>query len=185
MEALHDVVRAGKVRYLGASSMWTWQFVQAQYVADLGGWTRFVSMQDQYNLIMREEEREMLPFCLDQGVGVLPWSPLARGRLTRDPDVTTKRSETDRFGNTLYRQAEESDRRIFDALAAVAKERGVPRAQVALAWLLHKPAVTAPIVGVTREQHLTDALAAVDLRLSDDELSRLEEHYMPRAAEGF
>jgi 1-deoxyxylulose-5-phosphate synthase len=185
MEALHDVVRAGKVRYLGASSMWTWQFVQAQYVADLGGWTRFVSMQDQYNLIMREEEREMLPFCLDQGVGVLPWSPLARGRLTRDPEVTTKRSETDRFGSTLYRQAEESDRRIFDALAAVAKERGVPRAQVALAWLLHKPAVTAPIVGVTRQQHLTDALAAVDLRLSDDELSRLEEHYVPRAPEGF
>jgi 1-deoxyxylulose-5-phosphate synthase len=185
MEALHDVVRAGKVRYLGASSMWTWQFVQAQYVADLNGWTRFVSMQDQYNLIMREEEREMLPFCLDQGVGVLPWSPLARGRLTRDPDVTTKRSETDQFGNILYRQAEEADRRVFDALAAVAKERGVPRAQVALAWLLHKPAVTAPIVGVTKEHHLSDALAAVDLRLSDDELRRLEEHYVPRAAEGF
>jgi 1-deoxyxylulose-5-phosphate synthase len=185
MEALHDVVRAGKVRYLGASSMWTWQFVQAQYVADLNGWTRFVSMQDQYNLIMREEEREMLPFCLDQGVGVLPWSPLARGRLTRDPDVTTRRSETDQFGNILYRQAEEADRRVFDALAAVAKERGVPRAQVALAWLLHKPAVTAPIVGVTKEHHLSDALAAVDLRLSDDELRRLEEHYVPRAAEGF
>jgi aryl-alcohol dehydrogenase-like predicted oxidoreductase len=185
MEALHDVVRAGKVRYLGASSMWTWQFVQAQYVADLGGWTRFVSMQDQYNLIMREEEREMLPFCLDQGIGVLPWSPLARGRLTRDPGVTTKRSETDRFGQKLYRQAEESDRRIIEALTAVAKERGVSRAQVALAWLLHKPAVTAPIVGVTKPEHLADAVAAVDLRLTDDELRRLEEHYVPRAPEGF
>jgi 1-deoxyxylulose-5-phosphate synthase len=185
MEALHDVVRAGKVRYLGASSMWTWQFVQAQYVADLGGWTRFVSMQDQYNLIMREEEREMLPFCLDQGVGVLPWSPLARGRLTRDPGIVTKRSETDEFGNTLYRQAEESDRQVFDALAEVAKERGVPRAQVALAWLLHQPAVTAPIVGVTKEHQLADAVAAVELRLSDDELRRLEEHYVPRAPEGF
>jgi aryl-alcohol dehydrogenase-like predicted oxidoreductase len=185
MEALHDLVRAGKVRYLGASSMWTWQFVQAQYVADLGGWTRFVSMQDQYNLIMREEEREMLPFCLDQGVGVLPWSPLARGRLTRDPEVTTKRSETDRFGRQLYRQAEESDRRITDALATVAKERGVSRAQVALAWLLHKPAVTAPIVGVTQEQHVADAVAAVELGLTDEELSGLEEHYVPRAPEGF
>ena len=185
MEALHDVVRAGKVRYLGASSMWTWQFVQAQYVADLGGWTRFVSMQNQYNLIMREEEREMLPFCLDQGIGVLPWSPLARGRLTRDPGVTTKRSETDRFGQKLYRQAEESDRRIIEALTAVAKERGVSRAQVALAWLLHKPAVTAPIVGVTKPEHLADAVAAVDLRHTDDELRRLEEHYVPRAPEGF
>jgi aryl-alcohol dehydrogenase-like predicted oxidoreductase len=185
MQALHDVVRAGKVRYLGASSMWTWQFAQAQFVAESNGWTPFVSMQDQYNLIMREEEREMLPFCLDQGLGVLPWSPLARGRLTRDPDVTTKRSETDRFGSTLYRQAEESDRAITDALAAVAKERGVTRAQVALAWLLHKPAVTAPIVGVTKEDHLSDAVAAVDLRLSDDELRRLEEHYVPRAPEGF
>jgi 1-deoxyxylulose-5-phosphate synthase len=185
MQALHDVVRAGKVRYLGASSMWTWQFAQAQFVAEANGWTPFVSMQDQYNLIMREEEREMLPFCLDQGVGVLPWSPLARGRLTRDRDVTTKRSETDRFGSTLYRQAEESDRAITDALAAVAKERGVSRAQVALAWLLHKPAVTAPIVGVTKEHHLSDAVAAVDLELTDDELRRLEEHYVPRAPEGF
>ena len=185
MEALHDVVRAGKVRYLGASSMWTWQFVQAQYVADRNGWTRFVSMQDQYNLIMREEEREMLPFCLDQGIGVLPWSPLARGRLARDPGATTKRSETDRFGIDLYRQAEESDRRILDALGAVAKEHGVPRAQVALAWLLHKPTVTAPIVGVTKVHHLTDAVAAVDLHLGEDELHRLEEHYTPRTPEGF
>jgi 1-deoxyxylulose-5-phosphate synthase len=185
MEALHDVVRAGKVRYLGASSMWTWQFAQAQYAADLNGWTRFVSMQDQYNLIMREEEREMHPFCVDQGVGVLPWSPLARGRLTRDWSDTTARSSTDRFGSALYGQAVESDRRVADAVASVAKDRDVPRAQVALAWLLHKPAVTAPIVGVTRRQHLTDALAAVDLRLSEDELRRLEEHYVPHLPEGF
>ncbi|GAA1307354.1 oxidoreductase [Planotetraspora silvatica] len=185
MEALHDLIRAGKVRYIGASSMWTWQFAQAQYIADLNGWTRFVSMQDQYNLLMREEEREMLPFCLDQGVGVLPWSPLARGRLTRDWDATTNRSQNDAFGGRLYRQAEESDRRIADAVGAVAKERGVPRAQVALAWLHHQPSVTAPIVGVTKIEHLTDAIASVDLRLDADELGRLEEHYVPHAPEGF
>jgi 1-deoxyxylulose-5-phosphate synthase len=185
MEALHDVVRSGKARYLGASSMWTWQFAQAQHVADLNGWTRFVSMQDQYNLIMREEEREMLPFCLDQGVGVIPWSPLARGRLTRDWDATTARTKTDGFGGTLYRQATDADRRVADAVAALAKERDVPRARVALAWLLHQPAVTAPIVGVTKPDHLTDAVAAVDLHLTADELSRLEEHYVPHAAEGF
>lgn len=185
MEALNDLVRAGKVRYIGASSMWTWQFAQAQYVADLHGWSRFVSMQDQYNLIMREEEREMHPFCLDQGVGVIPWSPLARGRLTRDWEVATKRSETDQFGRTLYGQVVEQDRKIVDVVAAVAGERGVPRAQVALAWLLHKPAVTAPIVGATKLEHLADAIAAVDLRLGDDELRRLEEHYVPHAPEGF
>ena len=185
MAALNDLVRAGKVRYLGASSMWTWQFVQAQYVADLHGWSRFVSMQDQYNLIMREEEREMHPFCLDQGVGVIPWSPLARGHLTRDWNTTTKRSETDQFGSTLYGQVVEQDRKIVDAVAAIAAERGVPRAQVALAWLLHKPAVTAPIVGATKLEHLADAVAAVDLRLDDDALRRLEEHYVPHAAEGF
>jgi 1-deoxyxylulose-5-phosphate synthase len=185
MEALHDLVRSGKVRYLGASSMWTWQFAKAQYAADLNGWTRFVSMQDQYNLIMREEEREMLPFCADQGVGVLPWSPLARGRLTRDWEATTTRSEGDRLGSTLYGQAVEADRRVVEAVAAVAGERDVPRAQVALAWLRHQPAVTAPIVGVTTEAHLTDAVAAVDLRLSDEELARLQEHYVPHAPEGF
>ena len=185
MEALHDLVRAGKVRYLGASSMWTWQFVQAQYVADLNGWTRFVSMQDQYNLLMREEEREMLPFCLDQGVGVVPWSPLARGLLTRDWDETTRRTESDQFGRILHHQAEEADRRVADTVRAVAEERGVPRAQVALAWLLHQPAVTAPIVGVTKEHHLTDAVAAVNLHLSTGELARLEEHYVPHAPEGF
>ena len=185
MEALDDVVRAGKARYLGASSMWTWQFVQLQHAADLNGWTRFVSMQDQYNLIMREEEREMLPYCLDQGVGVLPWSPLARGRLTRDWDATTARSETDRFGQTLYNQAQEADRKVVEAVTAVAEERGVPRAQVALAWLLHQDAVTAPIFGVTKEHHVSDAVAAVDLRLSAEELNRLAEHYVPHHAEGF
>jgi len=185
MEALHDLVKAGKVRYLGASSMHAWQFVQMQYVADLNGWTRFVSMQDQYNLIMREEEREMLPFCLDQGVGVLPWSPLARGKLTRDWEAKTARSETDKFAKSLYKQAVESDRKVVEAVGAIAAERGVPRAQVAMAWLLHQPSVTAPIVGATKEHHVGDAVAAVALELSEDELSRLEEHYAPRTPEGY
>ena len=183
METLHDIVRAGKARYIGASSMWAWQFAQAQHTADLNGWTRFVSMQDQYNLLQREEEREMHPFCLDQGVGVIPWSPLARGRLTRPWGTETTRTESDAFGTTLYH--EESNRRIVDAVAAVAAERGVPAARVALAWLLHQPAVTAPIVGATKPEHLADAVAAVDLELSDAELARLEEHYTPRAASGF
>jgi 1-deoxyxylulose-5-phosphate synthase len=185
LEALHDVVKSGKVRYLGASSMATWQFVQAQYVADLNGWTRFVSMQDQYNLLMREEEREMLPFCLDQGVGVLPWSPLARGRLTRDWEQTSRRTETDRFGRALYRQSVDSDRKIVDAVGEVAAARGVARAQVALAWLLHQPAVTAPIVGATKPEHIADAVAAVELRLSEEELRKLGEHYVPHAPEGY
>jgi aryl-alcohol dehydrogenase-like predicted oxidoreductase len=185
MAALDDVVRAGKARYLGASSMWTWQFARLQHPADLNGWTRFVSMQDQYNLIMREEEREMLPYCLDQGVGTLPWSPLARGRLTRDWDESTARSATDNFGNTLYRQVEDADRRVAATVAAVAAERGVPRAQVALAWLLHKPAVTAPIFGATKPHHVDDAVAAVDLKLSDEELARLEADYVPHLPEGF
>lgn len=184
MEGLHDVVRSGKVRYIGASSMWTWQFVQAQYLADLHGWTRFVSMQNHYNLLMREEEHEMFPFCLNQGIGTLPWSPLARGRLARDWESTTHRSETDAFGKTLYRQSEESDRKIAAAVAAIAAERGVTRAQIALAWMLHKPAVTAPIVGATKSVHLADAVAAVDLQLSADECKRLEEHYIPHAQEG-
>ena len=185
LASLNDLVRAGKVRYIGASSMWTWQFAQAQCLADRHGWTRFVSMQDQYNLLMREEEREMLPFCVDQGIGVLPWSPLARGRLTRDWDATTKRSTTDQWGAKMYGQAQDSDRKIVEAVAAVAAERGVSRAQIALAWVLHQPAVTAPIVGVTKPAHLTDALAAVELRLGDDELRRLEEHYVPHTPEGF
>jgi aryl-alcohol dehydrogenase-like predicted oxidoreductase len=185
LEALHDLGKSGKVRYIGASSMYAWQFAQAQYVADLHGWTRFVSMQDQYNLLMREEEREMLPFCLNQGVGVIPWSPLARGHLTRDWNATTMRSGTDKFGQGLYHQAEEASRKIVDAVAAIANERGVSRAQVALAWLLQKPAVTAPIVGVTKPEHLTDAIAAVDLKLSNDELRKLEEPYLPQRPEGF
>jgi aryl-alcohol dehydrogenase-like predicted oxidoreductase len=185
MEALHDLVRAGKVRYIGASSMWTWQFAQAQHVADVNGWTRFVSMQDQYNLLMREEEREMLPYCLDEDVGVVPWSPLARGRLTRDWEAVTRRSGTDPFAAELYDASAGSDRRIVAAVAAIAAERGVSRAQVALAWLLHKPAVTAPIVGVTKAEHLADAIAAVELRLTGDELRRLEEHYTPRTPTGF
>jgi 1-deoxyxylulose-5-phosphate synthase len=185
MEALDDVVRAGKARYIGASSMWTWQFAQMQHAADLNGWTRFVSMQDQYNLIMREEEREMLPYCLDQGVGTLPWSPLARGRLTRDWDATTDRSANDNFGGSLYKQAQEADRQVASAVADIATERGVSRAQVALAWLLHQPAVTAPIVGVTKPHHLDDAVAAVDLKLSEKDLARLAEHYVPHQPEGF
>jgi aryl-alcohol dehydrogenase-like predicted oxidoreductase len=185
MAALHDLIRAGKVRYIGASSMWTWQFAQAQYLADQRGWTRFSSMQNHYNLLMREEEREMLPFCADQGIGVLPYSPLARGRLTRDWDaITTPRAETDRLAGSFYRQTIESDRRTVDALAAVAESRGVSRAQVALAWLLHQPAVTAPIFGATKPAHLSDAIAAVDLKLDADELRRLEEHYVPHAPEG-
>jgi 1-deoxyxylulose-5-phosphate synthase len=182
IEALHDVVKAGKARYLGASSMWAWQFSQALYTADRHGWTRFVSMQDHYNLLNREEEREMLPLCADQGIGVIPWSPLARGRLTRDWDESSARSETDEFGKTLYH---ETDRDIVDAVAAVAGERGVPRAQVALAWLLHQPTVTAPIVGATKLAHLSDAVAAVELELTDDEVARLEAPYAPHEVAGF
>ncbi|MCY7394883.1 MAG: aldo/keto reductase [Nocardioides sp.] len=181
MQALHDVVRAGKVRYLGASSMYAWQFAKAQHTADLGGWTRFVSMQDHYNLIYREEEREMLPLCADQGVGVIPWSPLARGRLTRDWDTETARAETDEFGGTLYR---DEDRAVVETVAAVAERYGVPRAQVALAWLLAQPVVTSPIIGVTRPHHLDDALAAVDLELSPDDLEELGAGYLPHPVAG-
>ncbi|WP_329172070.1 aldo/keto reductase [Streptomyces sp. NBC_01477] len=182
MEALHDVVKAGKARYIGASSMYAWQFSKAQYVAERHGWTRFISMQNHYNLLYREEEREMLPLCADQGVGVIPWSPLARGRLTRAWDTTSARSETDEFGKTLY---QDTDRHIVDAVAVIAEERGVTRAQVALAWLLRQPSVSAPIVGATKPQHLDDAVASVGLRLSDDECKRLEEHYTPRGIAGF
>ncbi|MGV8895081.1 MAG: aldo/keto reductase [Rhodoglobus sp.] len=185
MEALHDVVKAGKARYIGASSMYAWQFATAQHTADLGGFTRFVSMQDQYNLLNREEEREMLPYCLDQGVGVLPWSPLARGRLTRDWDDSTSRSETDEFGKSLYKQQEAGDRKIADAVALIARERGVPRAQVALAWVRQQPAVTSPIVGATKASHLTDAVASVELTLTEGELASLAADYLPRAPEGF
>jgi len=185
MEALDDLVRAGKVRYIGASSMYAWQFAKLQHTADLHGWTRFVSMQDQYSLLMREEEREMHPLCLDQGVGVIPWSPLARGRLTREWGAETARTATDDFGSTLYRQQEESDRAIVDAVGAIAAVRGVSRAQVALAWVLSKPAVSAPIIGATKPHHLDEAIAAVDLELTDDEIARLEAPYAPRLPEGF
>jgi aryl-alcohol dehydrogenase-like predicted oxidoreductase len=185
MAALHEVVQSGKARYIGASSMYAWQFATAQFAATLGGFTRFVSMQDQYNLLNREEEREMLPFCLDQGVGVLPWSPLARGKLTRDWDDTTARSETDEFGQTLYKQQIEDDREIATAVADLAAERGVSRAQVALAWVRQQPAVTSPIVGATRAHHLADAVASVDLTLTDEELARLAAPYRPHAPEGF
>jgi aryl-alcohol dehydrogenase (NADP+) len=184
VEALHDVVKAGKARYVGASSMYAWQFAKALFTADLRGWTRFVSMQDHYNLLHREEEREMLPLCEDQGVAVLPWSPLARGRLTRDWDEATARSETDAFGRTLY-DTFASDREIAKRVAEVADERGVPRAQVALAWLLSKPVVTAPIIGATKLGHLDDAAAAVDLELSAEEIGRLEEPYEPHGVVGF
>ena len=181
MEALHDVVRAGKARYLGASSMYAWQFAKAQHVAQRHGWTPFVSMQNHYNLIYREEEREMLPLCADQGVGVVPWSPLARGRLTRDWDASTSRAETDEFGATLYR---DEDRAVVDTVARVAARRGVSRAQVALAWVMAQPAVTSPIVGVTRAAHLADAVAAVDLALDAAELEELGAGYLPHAVAG-
>ncbi|MGZ4438623.1 MAG: aldo/keto reductase [Nocardioidaceae bacterium] len=181
MEALHDVVKAGKARYLGASSMFAWQFAKAQHVAERHGWTPFVSMQNHYNLIYREEEREMLPLCADQGVGVLPWSPLARGRIARPWDSTTARAETDEFGGTLYRDEDEA---VVATVGEVAERRGVPMAQVGLAWLLAQPVVTSPIVGVTKPQYLTDAVAAVDLELTADELEELGAGYRPHAIAG-
>ena len=182
MDALHDVVKSGKARYIGASSMFAWQFAKAQYVAE----TPFVSMQNHYNLVYREEEREMIPQCIDQGVGVLPWSPLARGLLagtrTREGDRLTTRSRTDPFGDSLY--TPEVDFAVVDRAVDTARERGVSPAQVALAWLLHKPGVTAPIVGATKAEHLEDALAAEQLELSEEELARLEEPYVPHAVSG-
>lgn len=184
LEALHDLVKAGKVRYLGASSMHAWQFAKSIYLADRHGWTRFVTMQDHYNLLQREEEREMLPLCAEEGIGVIPWSPLARGRLTRPWNATTDRSETDEFGKTLY-STQDSDRKIVDAVATVAAARGVSRAQVALAWVLANRVVSAPIVGVGRPSHLTDAVSALSLELSDQEKRQLEQHYTPRENAGF
>ena len=186
LEALHDAVKAGKVRYIGASSMYAWQFSQALYLADLRGWTRFVTMQNHYNLLYREEEREMIPLCIDQGIGLIPWSPLARGRLTRPwQSETTKRSETDRFGNTMYSRTEEDDHKVVDRLGEIAGKRGLPQAQVALAWLLAKPGVAAPIVGATKPHHLQDAVAALSLRLSPQEIQSLEEPYTPHPVLGF
>jgi aryl-alcohol dehydrogenase (NADP+) len=182
LEALHDVVKAGKARYIGASSMHAWQFAQALYLADLNGWTRFVSMQNYYNLLYREQEREMLPLCVDQGIGSIPWSPLARGRLTRPWSEQTNRSQKDEFGSSLYT---EDDRPIVDAVIDVAARRGVSPAQVALAWVLSKPGVDSPIVGATKEHHLADAVAAVDLRLDASEFEELESNYKPHGVVGF
>jgi aryl-alcohol dehydrogenase-like predicted oxidoreductase len=182
MEALHDVVRAGKARYIGASSMWAWQFAKAQHTADLGGWTRFVSMQDHYNLLYREEEREMHPLCLDQGVGVIPWSPLARGRLAKLPDQrTTTRSSSDPIADRMYGEADDA---VVRAVGEVAQARDLPMAQVGLAWMLAKEAVTAPIVGATKPGHVEDAVAAVDVELSDDEIAALEAAYVPHPVLG-
>jgi 1-deoxyxylulose-5-phosphate synthase len=185
MEALHDVVKAGKARYIGASSMYAWQFAKAQAVAERNGWTRFVSMQNYVNLLYREEEREMLPLCKAEGVGVIPWSPLARGRLTRDWDEKSARSETDAFGKSLHEKTIDADRKIVERVAEIAAKRGVSRAQVGLAWLLAKPVITAPIVGATKLTHLEEALAAVTLKLSAEEISSLEELYVPHAVVGF
>jgi aryl-alcohol dehydrogenase-like predicted oxidoreductase len=185
LEALHDVVKAGKARYIGASSMYAWQFATMLNTAEAHGWTRFVTMQDYLNLLYREEEREMLPLCAAEGIGVIPWSPLARGRLTRDWDAATHRSQTDVFGKTLYERTEEADRKVVERVAEIARERGVPRAQVALAWVLAKPEVTAPIVGASKPGHLDDAIAALEVTLSKEEIARLEEPYVPHAVMGF
>jgi 1-deoxyxylulose-5-phosphate synthase len=181
LEALHDVVKAGKARYIGASSMYAWQFSKMLHASERHGWTRFVSMQNHYNLIYREEEREMLPLCADQGIGVIPWSPLARGRLTRDWDDSTERSRTDEFGRRLYT---ETDRAVVEAVADLADKRRLSRAQVALAWLLGKPVVSAPIVGVTKAEQLDEALAALTVELSPEEVEQLEGPYEAHAISG-
>lgn len=183
LEALNDLVRSGKVRYIGASSMFAWQFSKALYTSELRGWTKFVSMQPHYNLLNREEEREMLPLCADQGIAVIPWSPMARGMLTRDWGTETTRSETDEFGKTLY--TESSDRTIVERVAQVADARGIPRAQIALAWVLNNPTITAPIIGATKQHHIPDAVAALDIELTDDEVALLEEPYVPHPIVGF
>jgi 1-deoxyxylulose-5-phosphate synthase len=186
LEALHDVVKSGKVRYIGASSMYAWQFAKALYLADLNGWTRFISMQNHYNLLYREEEREMIPLCESEGIGVIPWSPLARGRLARPWQAEkTKRIETDQFGKSMYSQTEAADKLVVDRLAELAEQRGVPQAQIALAWLLSKPSVTAPIVGATKPHHLQDAVAAVSVRLTPQEITSIEEPYTPHPVLGF
>jgi len=183
MEALHDVVKAGKARYIGASSMYAWQFAKAQHVAEANGWTKFVSMQNHYNLIYREEEREMLPLCLDQGVGVIPWSPLARGRLARGPQAGgTTRADTDTIADAMYTDADDA---VVQAVADVAKARGLRPAQVALAWVLQREAVTAPIIGATKPGHVEDAISALDVELDEDEVAALEAPYVPHPVLGF
>jgi 1-deoxyxylulose-5-phosphate synthase len=182
MQALHDVVKAGKTRYVGASSMWAWQFAKMQHAAERNGWTRFVSMQNQYSLMQREEEREMFGLLADQGVGSIPWSPLAKGRLARPWGARTQRSETDPLGR---RYTAEADQPIADAVQRVAESRGIPMAHVALAWMFNNPVVVAPIVGPTKAHHLPDAVAALDVQLSDDEIRAIEEPYTPRRPTGF
>jgi len=184
LEALHDVVKAGKARYIGASSMFAWQFCKALYVADIHGWTRFVSMQNHYNLMYREQEREMLGLCREEGIGVIPWSPLARGRLARpwEPEPGTTRAKSDGFGQLLYDKTRDADRSVVERVGRIAGERGLPQAQVALAWLLHKPGVTSPIVGATKMSHLEDAVAALSVKLSPEEIASLEEPYIPHEA---
>jgi 1-deoxyxylulose-5-phosphate synthase len=184
LEALHDVVKAGKARYLGASSMYAWQFAKALHLARENGWTPFVSMQNFYNLLYREEEREMLPLCKDERIAVLPWSPLARGRLARSWDAETPRTQTDTFGNKLFAASTESDRKVVEQVGAIAAARDVPRAQVALAWVAQKSVVSAPIVGASKPQHLDDALAALTLDLTESELAQLEAPYVPHAVAG-
>ena len=185
LEALHDVVKAGMVRYIGASSMYAWQFCKALYTSRLNGWTEFVSMQNHVNLLNREEEREMLPLCLDQGIAVMPWSPLARGRLTRAWDETSSRQETDAFGKDLYVQFPDSDRLVVEQVRKISEERNVPRAQVALAWVLQMEAITCPIVGASKPEQLIDAVAALDFKLAPDEIASLEKHYVPHYVAGF
>lgn len=184
MEALHDLVKAGKVRYIGASAMWAWQFAKMQHAADLHGWTRFVSMQDQYSLLYREEEREMFGLLADQGVGSIPYSPLAKGRVARPAGEQTKRSSDDPVGNKLFNDPER-DRHVIDAVQRIAEARNVPMAQIAMAWVLNNPVVTAPIIGATKPHHLDDAAAAVDIELTGDEMMTLNEHYRVRDAGGF
>jgi aryl-alcohol dehydrogenase-like predicted oxidoreductase len=185
LAALHDVIKAGKARYMGASSMYAWQFSRAQYVARQNGLTPFASMQNYYNLLYREEEREMMPLCAAERVAVLPWSPLARGRLTREWDETSTRKENDEFGKTLYTATADADRKVVERVAEVAKKRGVPRAQIALAWVAQKPFVTAPIVGASQPHHLDDAVAALSLGLTSEEIASLEEPYAPHSVVGF
>jgi len=187
LEALHDVVKAGKARYIGASSMFAWQFCKALYLADLHGWTRFVSMQPHYNLLNREEEREMLGLCLAEGIGVLPWSPLARGRLTRawESQSSTTRSQTDEYGKQIYSETEEADKPVVDRVGEIAEARGITRAQIALAWLFQQPAVTAPIVGATKPHHLEEAVGALAINLSEAEIEALEAPYVPHPVVGF
>jgi len=186
LEVLSDVVRSGKVRYIGASSMYAWQFAKALYLAQLHGWPRFVSMQNHYNLLYREEEREMIPLCRSEGIGIIPWSPLARGRLARPWQTeSTKRYETDEFGKSLYSQTEEIDHAVVDRLGRISEQRRVSCAQVALAWMFSKPAITSPIVGATKPHHLTEAAAAISLRLTPEEVASLEEPYIPHPVSGF